>query len=256
MELGFVGKVVVVTGAGAGIGAETARKFSEEGAKVIVADVDSGRGEKVVKEIREKNNGDALFVETDVSSLESVNSLFNEVVSHFGKVDILVNNAGIYAKGDILSFEEETYQKIMGVNVKGVLLCSKRAAEEMVKQKSGVIVNVASEAGLVAIANQMLYNLTKAAVISITKSCAVDLAPYGVRVNCVCPGTTYTPLVENALSKEQDPVATRKKLEESRPLNRLGDPAEIAAAILFLASPKMGYATGAVLSVDGGYTVW
>ncbi|WP_369018957.1 glucose 1-dehydrogenase [Thermatribacter velox] len=255
MELGFVGKVVVVTGAGAGIGAETARKFSEEGAKVIVADVDPVRGERVVKEIREKN-GDALFVETDVSSLESVNNLFNEVVSHFGKVDILVNNAGIYAKGDILSFEEETYQKIMSVNVKGVLLCSKRAAEEMVKHKNGVIVNVASEAGLVAIANQMLYNLTKAAVISITKSCAVDLAPYGVRVNCVCPGTTYTPLVENALSKEQDPVAVRKKLEESRPLNRLGDPTEIATAILFLASPKMGYATGAVLSVDGGYTVW
>jgi len=255
MELGFMGKVVVITGAGAGIGAETARRFAEEGAKVVVADVDPEKGKEVVKEIRE-GGGDALYIETDVVSSKSVNDMFDKVESHFGRLDILVNNAGIYYKGDILSFEEETYRRIMDVNVKGVLLCSKRAAREMVKQRSGVIVNVASEAGLVAIANQILYNLTKAAVISITKSCAVDLAPYGVRVNCVCPGTTYTPLVENALSREQDPVAARKKLEESRPLNRLGKPAEIATAILFLASPRMEYATGAVLSVDGGYTVW
>jgi len=155
MELGFMGKVVVITGAGAGIGAETARRFAEEGAKVVVADVDPEKGKEVVKEIRE-GGGDALYIETDVVSSKSVNDMFDKVESHFGRLDILVNNAGIYYKGDILSFEEETYRRIMDVNVKGVLLCSKRAAREMVKQRSGVIVNVASEAGLVAIANQIL----------------------------------------------------------------------------------------------------
>lgn len=255
MDLGFSGKVAIVTGGGAGIGEATVRLFAEEGARVVIADADPKRGKALEGELLAKGYTVA-FCEVDVACGDSVARMTEEVLKRFGGIDILVNNAGIYAKGDALAFKEEDFEKLVDVNVKGVILCTQSVGKHMVERRSGVIVNVASEAGLVAIANQIVYNLTKAAVISITRSCAVDFAPFGVRVNCVCPGTTYTPLVEEALRKEQDPEGVRRKLEESRPLRRLGKPEEIAAAILFLASPRMGYATGAVLSVDGGYTAW
>lgn len=255
MDLGFSGKVAVVTGGGAGIGEATVRLFAEEGARVVIADANPERGKALEQELSAKGYTVA-FCEVDVACNESVTRMTEEVLKRFGNIDILVNNAGIYAKGDALAFREEDFERLVDVNVKGVILCTQSVGKHMVERRSGVIVNVASEAGLVAIANQMIYNLTKAAVISITKSCAVDFAPFGVRVNCVCPGTTYTPLVAEALRKEEDPESARRKLEESRPLRRLGKPEEIAAAILFLASPKIAYATGAVLSVDGGYTVW
>ncbi|MBC7218159.1 MAG: 3-oxoacyl-ACP reductase FabG [Candidatus Caldatribacterium sp.] len=255
MDLGFSGRVAIVTGGGAGIGEATVRLFAEEGAQVVIADANPERGRALEKELTARGHS-ALFVEVDVACGESVASMTEEVVKRFGRIDILVNNAGVYAKGDALAFKEEDFERLVDVNVKGVILCTQSVGKHMVEKREGVIVNVASEAGLVAIANQMIYNLTKAAVISITKSCAVDFAPFGVRVNCVCPGTTYTPLVEEALRKEKDPEKARRSLEESRPLRRLGKPEEIAAAILFLASPRIGYATGAVLSVDGGYTVW
>jgi NAD(P)-dependent dehydrogenase (short-subunit alcohol dehydrogenase family) len=120
--------------------------------------------------------------------------------------------------------------------------------------RGGVIVNVASEAGLVGIRGQVAYNVSKAGMIALTRSCAVDLAEKGVRVNCVCPGTTDTPLVREAVGRAPDPAAARRRLEEIRPLNRLGTPDEIASAILYLASSEAGYATGTILSIDGGYT--
>lgn len=255
MDLGFAGKTVVFTGGGAGIGEATVRLFAEEGAKVVIADANPERGKVLEGELVAKGYT-VSFCEVDVACSESVAQMTEEVLRRFGTIDILVNNAGVYAKGDALAFKEEDFARLVDVNVKGVILCTQSVGKHMVEKRDGVIVNVASEAGLVAIANQMIYNLTKAAVISITKSCAVDFAPFGVRVNCVCPGTTYTPLVEEALKREKDPEGVRRHLEESRPLRRLGKPEEIAAAILFLASPRIGYATGAVLSVDGGYTVW
>jgi NAD(P)-dependent dehydrogenase (short-subunit alcohol dehydrogenase family) len=255
LDLGFSGKVAIVTGGGAGIGEATVRLFAREGAQVVIAEANPERG-KALEEDLKKQGFVAEFVEVDVSQKDSVDRMVEKVLHRFGQIDILVNNAGVYAKGDALAFAEEDFARLVDVNIKGVILCTQSVGRRMVERRSGVIVNVASEAGLVAIPNQMVYNLTKAAVISITKSCAVDFAGYGVRVNCVCPGTTYTPLVEEALRKEKDLEKVRKSLEESRPLKRLGKPEEIAAAILFLASPLLGYATGAVLSVDGGYTVW
>ena len=124
----------------------------------------------------------------------------------------------------------------------------------MIKAGAGVVVNVASEAGLVGIKGQVVYNVSKGGMIALTRSCAVDYASRGVRVNCVCPGTTVTPLVEEAVNRAPDPIAARRALEEVRPLNRLGTPEEIAAAILYLSGNEAGYATGAILSVDGGYT--
>jgi NAD(P)-dependent dehydrogenase (short-subunit alcohol dehydrogenase family) len=163
---------------------------------------------------------------------------------------VLVNNAGIYHQADALGTPEEVWNNVLAVNLTGAFLCIKHAVPAMTR--GGVIVNVASEAGLVGIRNQVAYNVSKAGLIGLTRSCAVDFAPRGIRVSCLCPGTTDTPLVQAALARSPEPRAARRALEQVRPLDRLGEPEEIAAAILYLAAA--GYATGAVLSVDGGYT--
>jgi NAD(P)-dependent dehydrogenase (short-subunit alcohol dehydrogenase family) len=181
-------------------------------------------------------------------------AMIQNVLEHWGRLDVLVNNAGIYLQGDVTETSLEQWNRIMNVNLTGVFLCTKYAAQAMLNGGGGVIVNVSSEAGLVGIPGQVAYNVSKAGVIGLTKSCAVDLARRGIRVNCVCPGTTDTPLVREAIQQAPDPAAARRHLEEVRPLNRLGTPEEIATAILLLASDRMAYATGAVLSVDGGYT--
>lgn len=252
MDLKLKDKVVIVTGGSSGIGEMTVKGFVQEGARVVIADLDRENAQRVVKE----TNSTCEFVEMNIGKEEDIIKMVNFTIEKFGKIDVLINNAGIYRKGDVLSVTEDQFKEVIDVNVKGVLFCIKHVAKEMIKQGKGVIVNVASEAGIVGIKNQVVYNLSKAAVISITKSCAIDLAPYGIRVNCVSPGTTFTPLVEKALKNESDPEAVKRSLESSRPLNRLGKPEEIALAIVFLASEVSGYATGANLSVDGGYTIW
>ncbi len=249
----LAGKVAIVTGAGAGIGRATALLFAREGARVIVADHNANSGAETVALIRQAG-GEAVFVQADVAVAANAEKMVSTALDAFGRLDILVNNAGIYAKGDTASTPEADWDRILDVNLKGAFLCSKYAIPAMKKTGGGVIVNVASEAGLVAIKNQVAYNVSKAGVIALTKSTAVDFAADNIRVNCICPGTTETPLVQAALAKEVDPARTRRALEESRPLNRLGRPEEIAAGILYLASDELGYATGAVLSVDGGYT--
>lgn len=249
----LAGKVAIVTGAGAGIGRATALLFAREGARVVVADHNANSGAETVALIRQ-GGGEAIFVQADVSVAADAEKMISTTLEAFGRLDILVNNAGIYAKGDTASTTEADWDRILDVNLKGAFLCSKYAIPAMKKTGGGVIVNVASEAGLVAIKNQVAYNVSKAGVIALTKSTAVDFAADHIRVNCICPGTTETPLVQAALAKEADPARTRRALEESRPLNRLGRPEEIAAGILYLASDELGYATGAILSVDGGYT--
>jgi hypothetical protein len=246
----FEDKVVIVTGAAVGIGRATAIAFAEKNAKVIVADIDVEKGKQTSSLI----GGDAFFIEINVADSESVNNMVKEVTKRFGKIDILVNNAGIYCQGDVIETTEEEWDKVIAVNLKGIYLCSHYVLPIMLRGNGGVVVNVASEAGLVGIAGQVAYNVSKAGVISMTKSMAVDFGRQSVRVNAVCPGTTETPLVKNALKRSKDPEKERRKLEECRPLNRLGRPEEIAAAILAMASDNLGYATGSVLSIDGGYT--
>jgi NAD(P)-dependent dehydrogenase (short-subunit alcohol dehydrogenase family) len=149
---------------------------------------------------------------------------------------------------------EEDWDRILDVNLKGVFLCSKYCIPEMIKVGGGTIVNIGSEAGIVGIRNQVAYNVSKSGVIALTKSMAIDFAAHNIRVNCVCPGTTETPLVKAAVERAPDPGAARRALEEVRPANRLGQPEEIAAGILYLASAESLYATGSILSIDGGYT--
>ncbi len=247
------GQVAIITGAGTGIGAATALLFAREGAKVVVADRSEENGLEALQAIQAAG-GEVTFVQTDVSDPEQVDKLFEETLSRYGRVDILVNNAGIYFQATVADTAGEQWHRLMSVNLHGAFYCSRAAVRAMRQSGGGKIVNVGSEAGLVVIPGQAAYNISKAAVIMLTKSMAVDHAPDSIRVNCVCPGTTFTPLVAEALSRADDPEAARRALESSRPLNRLGRVEEIAEAVLYLASDVSAYATGSVLSIDGGRT--
>jgi len=249
----FQGKVAVVTGASMGIGKAAAVAFAREGANVAIVDIDQAHGEAVANEI-ESNGSEALFISADVSKAGEVSALVDKVMDQWGRLDVLVNNAGIYVQGDATETSLEDWERILAVNLTSPFLCTQYAIPAMRQSGGGVIVNVASEAGLVGIKGQVAYNVSKGGLIALTRSCAVDLADSGIRVNSVCPGTTFTPLVEAAVNRADDPAQARRHLEEIRPLNRLGTPEEIASAILYLASDEAGYATGSILSIDGGYT--
>jgi len=246
-------KVAVITGAGSGIGRTTALLFSEEGAKVAIVEIDKERGQDTVDMIRGKGQ-EAFLVPTDITDPSQVKSMVRKVIEAYQKINILVNNAGLYVQGDVIRTNEEQWDKIMAVNLRAAFLCCKYCIPRMIESKGGVVINVSSEAGIVAIKNQVAYNTSKAGLISLTKSIALDFASQNIRANCVCPGTTQTPLVASSLAKQADPERARQKLEKVRPANRLGKPEEIAYGILYLASDESPYATGAVLSVDGGYT--
>ena len=219
----------------------------------IIVDTDQAQGEVVANEIKEQG-GDVLVAPTDIAQENQVRAMVEDVTHRWGRLDILVNNAGIYYQADVVDTPSDVWNDVLAVNLSGAFLCTKYAVPVMIRGGGGAVINVASEAGLVGIKGQVAYNVSKGGMIALTRSCAVDLAGQGVRVNCVCPGTSDTPLVREAVSRAPDPATARRALEEVRPLNRLGKPEEIAAAILYLASSEAGYATGAILSVDGGYT--
>jgi len=251
MRLGA--KTVLVTGASRGIGRATALACAREGAKVALLGIDDEEGVAAAAACRDLG-AETSWIHTDLASEHEIERAVGEVVASWGGIDVLVNNAGVYQKGTALDTTLAQWEQLMRVNVTGAFLCAKHVLPVMIERGAGSIVNVASEAGLVGIAGQIAYNVSKAALVSLTQSMALDHADQNVRVNCVCPGTTLTPLVEEAVAREADPAAALARLERVRPLNRLGRPEEIAEAIVFLASDVAAYATGAVLSVDGGYT--
>lgn len=250
--LDFSNKVAAVTGAGLGIGRATALAFAAYGAKVAVIDLSENDADAVVKEITSAG-GEAIALKADVSNENQVIELMQTIENKWARLDVLVNNAGIYLQKNAESTTLKEWNRVIDVNLTGAFLCSREAVRLMKKAQGGVIVNVASEAGLVGIKGQVVYNVSKFGMIGLTKSMAVDEAPL-IRVNCMCPGTTFTPLVESALNRSSDPDTMLKAWGSCRPMNRLGKPEEIAWGILFLASGQLGYSTGSVLSVDGGYT--
>ena len=244
-------KVAVITGAKSGIGLATALRFCAEGAKVVAADVRDTRPE--VDSIA-ANGGDAFFVQTDVSSESAVHELIGQTVSKYGRIDVLVNNAGIELARRITETTEAEWDRLIGVNLKGVFLCSKAAVIEMRQTGGGVIVNVASELGLVGGAEIAAYCATKGGVIQLTKAMAIDHAADNIRINCICPGPINTPLLDRIIASSADPEKERRITEEKTLMKRLGEPAEIANVILFLASKESSYMTGSLVIVDGGLT--
>jgi len=247
-------QAAIVTGAGSGIGAATAMRFSEEGAKVVVVDIDGAAGEKTISLIK-KNGGEGVAVNADVSKEKDAKQIADTAISAFGKIDILVNNAAIFIfKG--LDATVDEWQRSISVNIIGTALCSKYVVESMKKHGKGAIVNLGSISAVTAQPEYTAYSATKAAVVQMTRNMALDFAPFNIRVNCVCPGAILTPTLERYA--EQKGMTMPEVLAAWAPahlLNRLGEPREVANAILFLASEEASFITGATLMVDGGFTV-
>ncbi len=245
------GKVAVITGAGSGIGRAAALLFAEEGAKVVVADYSVAGGQETVKQIKAKG-GEATFVATDVSKAADVQKMIKTAIDKYGRLDILYNNAGIEGPlGPTENVSEADWDRVLSVNLKGVFLGSKHAIPQMLKQGGGVIINTASIAGLVGVANMPAYCASKGGIVLLTKTMALEYARKNIRVNCICPGAVKTPMLDRFTGSQPE---AEKFLRESQPVGRWGEPEEIAQAALYLASEQSSFVTGTTLIVDGGLT--
>jgi NAD(P)-dependent dehydrogenase (short-subunit alcohol dehydrogenase family) len=241
------GKVAVITGAAGGIGREAALLFSAEGASVCVGDVSADEGEQTAAACRE-----AFFQQVDVSDSASVEAMYATTAERYGGIDVLYNNAGISPEDDasILETDEEAWQRVQDVNLKGVFLCCKHGIPYLLERGGGSVINVASFVALLGAAtSQISYTASKGAVLSLSRELAVQFARQGVRVNALCPGPVDTPLLRELFAK--DPVAAARRLVHV-PMGRFARAEEIAAAALFLASDESTYVTGSTFLVDGG----
>ena len=245
-------KVAVITGGSAGIGRAICELFSEQGAKIVVADIDQIGGEETVKTICQ-SGGDAIFVPTDVSKESQVERLMKQVVSVFGKIDVLVNDAAQFVFGKIENVTDDDWDRVFGTNVRGAAYTVKHSLPNMKKMGGGAIVNVASISSFVAQSEFVPYNTSKGALLQLTRCLALDLAKYNVRVNCVCPGAILTQATDQHRefigAEENEFLAAAAA---SSFMNRVGEPREVAYAALFLASDEASFITGTPLFVDGG----
>ncbi|TFZ39876.1 3-oxoacyl-ACP reductase FabG [Soehngenia longivitae] len=238
-------KVAIITGGARGIGEATAKKFVEEGAKVVIADINEKElleTEEFLKEL----GGDVMSIVVDVTDSASVNNMIEKTVQKYGRLDCIVNNAGITMDSTLLKMSEEQWDKVIDVNLKGVFLCGQAAAKVMVNQGSGVILSASSVVGLYGNFGQTNYAATKWGVIGMTKTWAKELGKKGVRANAVAPGFIATPMVAKMPENVVD------MMKGKAPLGRLGEPEEIANAYAFLASDEASFITGACLEVTGG----
>jgi glucose 1-dehydrogenase len=251
MNMGLSGKAAIVTGGASGIGYAIAEHFLGKGAKVAIADIDRDRGDKAVRELSKL--GEIRFVKADVGNRADVDALLAAAIDAFGGVDILVNNAGIVHAADFLDISEEDFDRVLRVNLKGSFLTGQAVARHMVERvkaggKPGAIVNMSSVNAVFAIANQVPYSVSKGGINQLTKVMALGLAPHGIRVNAIGPGSIMT---EMLASVNADPAAKNRILSRT-PLGRIGEPAEIASIAAFLASDGASYITGQTIYADGG----
>ena len=243
----FKDKVVIVTGGGQGLGEAFCKGFAREGAHVAIVEINEATGKKVEEEIRQ-SGGSAVFFKCDVSSKAQCQATVDQIMARWGRVDVLVNNSGVHSGGNFWEETEEAWQRMFAVNVMGVVFMSQIVVPIMMKQGKGKIINVSSKAAIVGEPNHAAYSASKGAVLSLTRAMAVELAPRGINVNAITPGTTLTPLGKSAL---EDPV-TRKALESNIPLGRLGQPEDHVGSVLFLASEESDWMSGQYIVVDGG----
>ncbi|OLF81214.1 dehydrogenase [Maricaulis sp. W15] len=252
-------RVAIITGGANGIGKACARRLAEDGCHVVIADVDARAGQALAEELGADKDR-ALFVSCNVADRLAVNNLLSETRSTFERLDVLVNNAGIVASGDILTLSESDFDKVMGVNLRGAFLVAREAARQMVDQieedgertedvrRRYSIINMSSVNGVMAIPDQLAYCATKGAINQMTKSMALALAKYGIRVNAIGPGSINT----DVLKAVNDNPEAMDKIMSRTPLQRIGDPDEIASVASFLASKDASYITGTTIYADGG----
>ena len=245
------GKTAIVTGGAAGIGRAVARRFLDDGANVVVADVDEAAGERTAEELADY--GDVRFVHCDVGERLDVHNLIASTLDAFNDIDVLVNNAGIVHKADFLELREEDFDRVMRTNIKGAFLCGQAVAQHMVERVGegdapGAIVNMSSINAVFGIPDQLPYSVSKGGVAQLTKVMAIALAPYGIRVNAVGPGSVMTEMLSQVVGDDE----ARNRILSRTPLGRIGQPEEIAAAVAWLASDEASYVTGQTLYADGG----
>lgn len=249
------GKVAVITGAGSGIGRAAAALFAAEGAEVAIVDQDHASAEETAAQIVAVG-GRAVALKADVTTSAEVERAIERTVAEFGRLDVLYNNAGVNSHGSVAVATEADWDRCFAVNAKGTFLCSRAAVPPMQAAGGGAIVNQASVAGLVGVPEFAAYCAAKGAVIALTRSMAVDLAKLGIRVNAICPGTVFTPLMEPMLrARGGGDVDEGMRLTVAKyPIGRLGTPEEIARVALFLASDESAFMTGSIVAADGGMT--
>lgn len=249
----FEGKIALITGAGSGIGRVTAQAFAQEGATVVVSDINEKGGTETLQSITEAG-GKAIFIKTNVAVFEEVEQLINTTVEQFGRLDIAINNAGIGGiPARTIDMSLESWDNVMAVNATGVFYCMKLEIKQMLAQGGGVIVNTASIAGLRGLPNNLAYVASKHAVVGMTKTAAMEYARNNIRVNALCPVFTVTPLFNPEIMDKMS-AGLSDKLKANVPMKRFADPMEMANTTLWLCSDKASFVTGHAMPVDGGLT--
>jgi len=247
----LAGKCAIITGGASGIGRATVELFIEQGAAVVIADIDQSAGQEVADAVNARG-GAAWFVYCDVTQAADCQRAVQAAVEHFGRLDILFNNAGVIRRSDVLGTSEEEWDLVMDVNAKSVFLMSKYAVPVMAAAGGGAIINSGSGWGLKGGGMALSYCASKAAVVNMTRAMAIDHGGQNIRVNCVCPGDTDTPMLRGEAEQLAQDEGEFMAEAAERPLGRYGEPEEVAQAVLFLAGETSSYVTGAALVVDGG----